>query len=153
MLLQNDIPFYWGAAVQKIIAGFFFMFSAVCASAAQPDSDAIERANKSAQSWLGLVDSKQYAATWEQAAQPFQAAISKLDWEKAVAVARSSVGELEKRVLVSASYTEELPGAPRGQYVVIQYETQFSRKQTAVETITPMKDPDGTWRVSGYFIK
>ena len=24
---------------------------------------------------------------------------------------------------------------------------------SAVETVTPMKDPDGEWRVSGYFIK
>jgi hypothetical protein len=26
-------------------------------------------------------------------------------------------------------------------------------KRSAVETITPMRDPDGQWRVSGYFIK
>lgn len=112
-----------------------------------------DKANKSAQSWLALVDSKQYAATWEQAAQPFKAAITKSDWENAVAAARSPVGDLEQRVLVSASYMEELPAAPRGQYVVIQYKSQFSKKHTAVETITPMKGPDGTWRVSGYFIK
>jgi ABC-type molybdate transport system substrate-binding protein len=129
------------------------MFSAACASAAQPDSNAIEMAGKAAQSWLALVDSQQYAATWEQAAKPFQMAISKPDWETAVATARAPLGQLEQRVLISASYTEELPGAPRGQYVVIQYKTQFSKKQAAVETITPVKDADGTWRVTGYFIK
>ncbi|MBA5603997.1 DUF4019 domain-containing protein [Duganella sp. FT3S] len=139
--------------MRKIVASIFFVFSAACASAAQPDSDAIDKANKSAQSWLALVDTKQYAATWEQAAPPFKAAITKSDWENAVAAARSPVGELEQRVLISASYTEELPSAPRGQYVVIQYKSKFSKKHTAVETITPMKGPDGTWRVSGYFIK
>ncbi len=43
--------------------------------------------------------------------------------------------------------------APDGQYVVIQFETSFENKKKAVETITPMMAPDGTWRVSGYFIK
>jgi hypothetical protein len=46
-----------------------------------------------------------------------------------------------------------LPGAPEGRYVVIQYETVFENKASAVETITPMLDPDGAWRVSGYLIR
>jgi len=37
--------------------------------------------------------------------------------------------------------------------VVIQYESSFEHKQSAVETITPTLDKDGKWRVSGYFIK
>ena len=45
------------------------------------------------------------------------------------------------------------PGAPDGEYVVIQYEASFENKASAVETITPMLDKDGQWRVSGYFMK
>jgi hypothetical protein len=26
-------------------------------------------------------------------------------------------------------------------------------KATAIETVTPMKEDDGTWRVAGYYIK
>ncbi|MDX1777971.1 MAG: DUF4019 domain-containing protein [Thermodesulfobacteriota bacterium] len=37
--------------------------------------------------------------------------------------------------------------------MVIQFETSFTNKKAAIETITPMMDSDGTWRVSGYFIK
>ncbi len=46
-----------------------------------------------------------------------------------------------------------LPGAPDGEYVVISYETSFTNKKSAIETVTPMLDKDGKWRVSGYFIK
>ncbi len=46
-----------------------------------------------------------------------------------------------------------LPGAPDGEYVVIQYNTEFENKKVAIETITPMLDDDGKWRVSGYYIK
>jgi hypothetical protein len=37
--------------------------------------------------------------------------------------------------------------------VVIQYDTVFKNKAAAVETIAPMLEKDGAWRVSGYFIK
>ena len=55
--------------------------------------------------------------------------------------------------MVSKTYAEALPGAPDGKYVVVQYRTSFERKESAVETVTPMLDEDGRWRVSGYFIK
>jgi hypothetical protein len=48
---------------------------------------------------------------------------------------------------------KSLPGAPDGEYVVIQYRTSFENKNDAIETVTPMKDTDGTWRVSGYYVK
>jgi hypothetical protein len=45
-----------------------------------------------------------------------------------------------------------LPGAPDGEYVVIQFESSFEKKKSAVETVTPMLEKDGKWRVSGYYI-
>jgi hypothetical protein len=46
-----------------------------------------------------------------------------------------------------------LPGAPDGKYVVVQFDTSFQRKKSALETVTPMMEKDGKWRVSGYYIK
>jgi hypothetical protein len=66
---------------------------------------------------------------------------------------RAPLGAVRTRKLKSATYTKTLPGAPDGEYVVIQYDTSFENKKSAVETITPMLDKDGKWRVSGYFIK
>jgi hypothetical protein len=36
---------------------------------------------------------------------------------------------------------------------VIKYDTQFEHKESAIETVTPVLDKDGSWKVSGYFIK
>lgn len=55
--------------------------------------------------------------------------------------------------LASAQYTENLPNAPAGKYVVIQYQTAFEKMSSATETIVPMLDKDGHWRVSGYYVK
>jgi hypothetical protein len=36
---------------------------------------------------------------------------------------------------------------------VIHYQSSFEHKKSATETVTPMLDNDGQWRVSGYYIK
>lgn len=46
-----------------------------------------------------------------------------------------------------------LTGAPDGQYVVIQFESSFEKKKSVIETVTPMLDQDGQWRVTGCYIK
>ncbi len=68
------------------------------------------------------------------------------------AAVRSPIGELRSRTLVGAQYTQALPGAPDGRYVVIQYDAVFPHKKAAIETVTPMYE-DGVWKVAGYYIK
>jgi hypothetical protein len=106
-----------------------------------------------ADAWLKLLDQGQYEASWEQAAKPLQAAIGKGEWTKGCGGARQPLGKLVSRKLKSRQYTEQLPGVPDGKYVVIQYESVFEDKALAVETVTPMVDSDGAWRVSGYFVR
>jgi hypothetical protein len=105
-----------------------------------------------ADSWLQLVDQGQYEASWEQAAKPLKGAISKDEWTKGCGGARQPLGKLVSRKLKSRQYTEQIPGVPDGKYVVIQYDSVFEQKASAVETVTPMLDSDGAWRVSGYFV-
>jgi hypothetical protein len=66
---------------------------------------------------------------------------------------RTPLGKLVSRKLKSREYAEKMPGAPDGRSVVVQYDTVFENKASAVETVTPMADPDGAWRVAGYFIR
>jgi hypothetical protein len=75
------------------------------------------------------------------------------EWGRALDAARAPLGALERRALRDARAVSELPGAPDGEYVVFQFDAAFARKRAAVETVTPMRDVDGRWRVSGYFIR
>jgi len=112
-----------------------------------------ELAPPRAEAWLALVDQGKYEQSWDEAAQLFKGAVTREGWKQAAAGARAPLGKLVSRKLKSAQYTQTLPGAPDGKYVVIQYTTRFENKSEAVETVTSMLDPDGSWRVSGYFIK
>ncbi len=118
---------------------------------AQPSADAA--ASQAASRWLALVDSGQYEQSWKEASSLFRAKITAAQWEQAVRSARDPLGALVSRRLASSQFTRTLPGAPDGEYVVLQYETAFEKKRTARETVTPMKDSDGTWRVAGYYIQ
>ncbi|MEZ4485226.1 MAG: DUF4019 domain-containing protein [Syntrophotaleaceae bacterium] len=106
-----------------------------------------------AQQWLELVDANHYGKSWKQAAAQFQAEISKTEWRDAMVAVRKPLGRLTSRQVLSADYRTSLPGAPDGEYVVIQFQASFDNKQSAVETVTPRLEKDGTWRVAGYFIR
>jgi hypothetical protein len=144
-LTQMGSSFLSGLTVLAMLLG-------VC-SATQAQQKPEELAQQSADAWLALVDSGKYAESWQEASQLFKAAVTKEQWQSKLRASRDPFGKMLTRKLKSATYTKTLPGAPDGEYVVIQYESSFEHKQSAVETVTPMLDKDGSWRVSGYFIK
>ena len=122
-----------------------------CSSASNPQAETA--AITAAKAWLSLVDGEMYAESWEQTAQYFKGAVPKERWIQTMQSGRKPFGKNLSRELKSKSYRTTLPGAPDGEYVVIQFKASFENKKSAVETITPMLDKDGQWRVSGYYMK
>jgi hypothetical protein len=106
-----------------------------------------------AERWIAGVDAGRYAQSWEEAAPFFKESVAKVEWEKALDSTRGALGVANARKLRSATYTKTLPGAPEGEYVVIQYDTQFQNRPASTETVTPMRDKDGSWKIAGYFIR
>ena len=103
--------------------------------------------------WLKKLDATDYAGTWEAAASVFKSAVSVQAWQQASQSVRNPLGAVRSRSNRSATYTKTLPGVPDGEYVVVQFTTDFVNKAQAIETVTAALDRDGTWRVAGYFIK
>ena len=124
-----------------------------CKVIAAEDVDTKMPAVAAAEAWLKLVDDGQYAGSWEQAAEYFRAVVKQHSWEDSIRPLRESLGKVTARILKAQHHATSVPGAPDGEYVVIQFETSFENKKNAIETVTPMIDPDGVWRVSGYYIK
>jgi len=140
------------------ISAFCGILLISCVAFAQPAAETlaypqVKAAVDSATKWLELVDAGDYGASWDEAAQFFKNAVSKEQWTEKVKAIRAPLGRVNSRKLKSATYKISLPGAPDGQYVVIQYDSSFENKKSAVETVTPMMDKDRQWRVTGYFIR
>jgi hypothetical protein len=106
-----------------------------------------------AQGWLELIDRGDSSGSYDRAAGLFKSAVTPEQWQGSLAAAQAPLGRALSRTLKSSRYAEELPGAPDGKYYVIEYETAFERKRNGAETVVPMLDEDGVWRVSGYFVR
>jgi len=119
-------------------------------AAADKPEDAAQAA---AEAWLTIVDAGRYDDSWSAAAKLFQVAVTREQWRQAATAARGPLGNLVSRKVTSRQFATTLPGAPDGRYVVLQFAAVYKAKASAVETVTVMVDPDGAWRVSGYFIK
>ena len=119
----------------------------------QINEEAELAAQVAAEKWLTQIDFANYDESWNLASELFKKSVSLEKWTESIKSVQDSLGTVLSRALKSKQYATELPGAPDGEYVVIQYETTFENKQSGTETVTPMKDKDGEWRVSGYFVK
>jgi hypothetical protein len=118
-----------------------------------------------AESWLRLVDSGNYSASWSQAAKVLKGAVKETEWSQTVGGARGPLGKLVFRKLKSRQYADRAPATTRviggkvytwggaGPHVIVTFDSAFGKKASAVETVITVGDGDGVWRVSGYSIR
>ena len=127
---------------------------AVCVQPAIAQESAMptQAAAAAAEAWLPLVDGGDYAASWSRTAASFRGLVTQQQWNDAMRKTRAPYGAVRSRSLLRAHHTTSLPNAPAGEYVVIRYQTEFANK-AGIETLVPMREPDGSWKVSGYYIK
>ena len=117
---------------------------------AQSSEAVIEAALRAADAWLKLKDQEKYDQCWEQSSALSKKSVSKEDVVKLQKELLKKMGKVESRIRVSRQFESSLPGAPAGEYVFIEYQAKYSILKDTIETVIPMLDKDGVWRVSGY---
>lgn len=132
-----------------IILGLLLSGGISLASDAGKETAAVSAAEK----WLAAIDAGQYAASWKEAAELFRNSLTQEQWVNSLQAGRKPLGKLISRKVQTKAYKTSLPGAPDGEYVVIQFQTSFENKKSSIETVTPMMEKDGKWRVSGYYVR
>lgn len=116
-------------------------------------ADDLQAARDAANRWLGMADRSEAGSSWQQAATMFKRAVTAEQWAQALSAVRGPLGALTQRTERGAQRANSLPGAPDGQYVLLEFQTSFAHKASAVETVTVVLDTDGAWHVTGYFIR
>lgn len=114
---------------------------------------AVVEARAAARQWLKLVDAGRYAESWDAAAKWFRREVPKEEWVRRLEELRRPMGAKTSRELDRARFQSSMRGAPLGEYVFIEYRSSFENNESARETVTPMKEDDGVWRVAGYYCK
>lgn len=105
-----------------------------------------------AKTWVGLVDAKQWDESWKAAGTLFKSHVPEAHWASTVQPVREPLGPVSSRSLKDITKTTTLPGAPDGDYEIVQFQTSFANKAAAVETVVLSREASG-WKVDGYFIR
>ncbi len=105
-----------------------------------------------AKQWLAFGDEGNWEATWDNASAIFKKTIDKEQWVKKAKSVRDPLGSLTERNLIVVKFETSLPGVPDGEYVIAQFRTRWEHKAQSVETVSVVKETDGMWRVTGYFV-
>lgn len=117
------------------------------------ESKQTAEAERVAREWLALTDHDDAQASWRQASSLFRRTVTPEQWAQALSTVREPLGAVIGRTVEGAKPATELPGAPDGEYVVFTFHSSFAHKRSAIETVTPMHESDGSWRVAGYYIR
>jgi hypothetical protein len=105
-----------------------------------------------ADGWLSLLDANSWSASWNDTGKLFRSQLTQEQWVKTVQSVREPLGTVVSRVVNGSSKSKSLPGAPDGEYEILQYRTVFSKKADTIETVILAREDD-KWKIVGYFIR
>jgi hypothetical protein len=105
-----------------------------------------------AKEWLKIVDTGEYVESWQKSDAFLKSQLTQTESSAALAGVRTPLGQVRSRSELGAKEYSSLPGVPDGEYLVIQFQTEFQNKTSATETLTLSKS-SGDWLPVGYFIK
>ncbi|MDP3404474.1 MAG: DUF4019 domain-containing protein [Brevundimonas sp.] len=111
-----------------------------------------EEAGADSLAWLALLDRGDWGGSWGAAGALFRGQVSVEDWTTSVRAVRDPLGAVVSRTPQGGERTASLPGAPAGDYWILQYRTAFANRNGAAETVILVREGGG-WKVIGYFIR
>jgi hypothetical protein len=131
-----------------LIALSLALSAAQAPAPAQPSSPAVAEARQ----WAALIDQGRYPDSWTRGGTILKAQVTAAALQAAIEPVRKALGAVVSRTLKSETPTSSLPGAPPGDYDLIQFDTAFTGKTGAIETIVLAHEPSG-WKVDGWAIR
>lgn len=89
---------------------------------------------------------------WQQAGAFFQENVPEALWVSKLEQVRTPLGAVQSRQGVSRQELTAIPQLPDGEYVILEFQTDFANKAGSIETVT-LKKSAQQWQVIGYFIQ
>ncbi len=118
-----------------------------------PSAQVTEKSRHAAAKFLFLVDTEEYAKSWETTAETLQKMLPQKAWNEQIARIRSFLGPIIERIQHDIAYTRTASDVPEGEYVILTFISRFELRQRVIETITLMLGDDDQWQVVGYFLR
>ncbi len=124
----------------------------ICAGQLAAQDPRASLVQEAARTWLAAADRGDGAQSWKSAGKQFRNAITEERWAQSLKQVRPPLGAVSQRAVFATQFRKNFPGAPDGEYALVVFRSNFAKKSDARETVTLEREPDGVWRVIGYFI-
>ena len=118
-----------------------------------PTQRVAEQSAFAAAQFLFLVDTEEYAKSWEISSANLKKMLNQEAWNEQIVKIRSFLGPIVERIHQDISYTDSSDDVPDGEYVIMTFISQFAFKERVTETITLMLGDNQQWQVVGYFLR
>jgi hypothetical protein len=122
-------------------------------AAAPPSNDDDPEAWHAAQTWLALIDAREYQESWNEASRSFQGAVTARAWAQQAAALRQQSGDPISRELVDTHPVTDPPDLPPGEYLRIRYECECSAAGVVRESLMLVREAGRGWRVARYVVQ
>jgi hypothetical protein len=120
---------------------------------AQPTLGDDKETIAAAYKWLTLLDTGKAGVAWDVASAHLKSVVTRRKWVEGIGEMRKPFGKPDARKAEKFARSHQLPGAPAGDYSIIEFQTEFANGKQATEQVIWMLEKDEVWRVSGYFIR
>jgi hypothetical protein len=118
-----------------------------------PSQQIADRSMSAASHFLFLVDTEEYARSWEVSSENLKEMLSQDAWNERIAEIRSFLGPIIERSQYDIAYTDSPIDVPSGEYVVMRFVSKFELRDRVTETVTLMLGDNNQWQVAGYFLR
>jgi hypothetical protein len=125
-------------------------WAGVAVAAMSPEE---RQALNAAERWLVPVDAGNSANAYAMTAADFKATVTREQWRDGMRDLRKPYGRVVLRKAEKLAYTTPDPKGAPGEKIVILFGTKFVASKTAEEEVTLVRENDGLWRVTGYYIR
>lgn len=152
-LIAGGLTIMFAIAAAAILAA---SFQPAAAPTQAPTAASVPVADKAstaaAEAWARVLDDGRWGESWRTAGTLFKSQLTEADWTAKVQPLRQQLGAVSSRKFKSVSNAATLPGAPNGEYAIVQFDAAFAMRPDAVETVVLARE-GAAWKVIGYFIR
>ncbi len=118
-----------------------------------PSHQISEKSLFAAAEFLLLVDTEEYAKSWEVSSETLKKMLTQEAWNEQITQLRTFLGPVIERTQHNISYTDTASDVPAGEYVIMTFISKFELRERVTETVTLLLGADDQWQVVGYFLK
>jgi hypothetical protein len=141
------------ARIHLFLLFTFFLLIAIPVLNKTPTHQVTEQSSSAAAQFLFLVDTEEYARSWEVTSENLKQMLTQKAWNEQITKLRSFLGPIIERIYHDISYTNSAADVPPGEYVVMTFISKFEFRDRVTETITLMLGDNNQWQVAGYYLK